>query len=625
MVIKILVMVCLLLLYCLAVGNMILRWNKESEYHLVGCIVDGACISFAIFEVIAIPFLFFNLRFSIFYFIMLIFFSLSFVLGLFFLKKDWKKILERGREERKKYKVKWICLILLVVIQTFLSTYLYHEDDDDGYYIAIANQAVENDVIETNPNVVYNGEEAAGVYNSIDMPVVSWELTYSFLAKTMQIKPVIVAHSVLPAFLIPLCYMAVYCLAFNLLEDNKKAVSVLIWYAILNMFGGYLVRSSSCFLLLRIWQGKAVLANFIFPTLIGNCVCVYKKKDNFYIWIKNCIILLCGIGCSTVGIYLTPICYFGVGMPFLVYKIVKDRKGIFSLIRNFVLSCIPAIVIIIFAFTRIMGSSVGKTYVEKTPEKWSVWFLVTVGTWKNGFLILLILACLAILIFGKNLEKTVLLGTSATIFLTFLNPLLCSFVSQRVTSVGVYWRLWWLIPINLIIAVGFVCFSDKLKRKILKFVCGAACLFIIMFSGTFMYEKNLYFGEYRNIYKLPEEVLYISDYVLEKGENITILVPGSISRKIRQYDSKIYLPIANSMQTNENLIPGTAYTYGDIYDKVYVDYDISDREIQNALNLLKVRYLFVSEKELNLGENTIYYESGQIGSYYIYEIEEENE
>jgi len=603
---------------------MVLRWNKEREYHLVECIVDGACISFAIFEAIAIPFLIANFRYGIFYFIVLISCLISFAIGLFYLKKDWKKISSKRNCKDKQYRAKLICLILLVVVQTFLSTYLHHEDDDDGYYIAIANQAVENDEIETNPNVIYNGEELAGMPDSIDLPVVSWELTYSFLAKTMQIKPVIVAHSALPFFLIPLCYMAVYCLAFNLLEDKNKAASVLIWYAILNMFGGYLVRTSSCFLLLRIWQGKAVLANFVFPALLGNCVWVYKKKDNFYVWFKNCIILLCGIGCSTVGVYLTPICYFGVGTPFLIYKIVKERKGLFSLIRNFILSCIPAIAISIFAFIRIMGSSVGKAYVGKTPEKWSVWFLVTVGTWKNGFVILLILAWLIILIWGKGLEKIVLLGTSATIFLTFLNPFLCSFVSQRVTSVGVYWRLWWLIPINLIVAVGIVCFYDKLKKNNLKFLCGVVCLIAIMGSGTFMYGKNLYFGKYRNIYKLPEEVLYISEYVLEKGENITILVPGSISRKIRQYDSKIYLPIANSMQTNENLIPGTVYTYGDIYDEVYVDYDISDREMQNALNKLKVRYLFVSERELNLGENSIYHKSEQIGSYYIYEIEEDN-
>lgn len=563
-------------------GHFLLKFFQINT-NIIRSIITGFTGIFSVFEILALFIISFRLHFSVLVSLFGILVIIIVYIATFFFIKN-KEICTYNRKAIKtifKSLFFWIA-IMLIVIQMFFSSYLKHTDDDDGYFITISNIALEEDLICMDGNIVYNGiSDSAN--DSFRPQSSSWELFIAFFAKIFKIHPAVLAHTIMPVLLIALCYMAVYDFGKRLINNQNTLYLFLIVYAVLNLFGGYIVYSSACFLLLRIWQGKAMLVNFAFPMLMGYCIDIYKEKENTGTWILNLIIVITGIGFTVVGIYLMPIFYLMIGIPYLTRcGILKQWKRCWKLIIQAFVSMLPVILYILYTFYMVASSASGEEYMSASPPIWKNVFDMTMR--QGAYFILFLLSMLWLFLKKReNIAKLLFCGSTLCVFLTFLNPYLCTFVSQKITGVDVYWRLYWMIPVYVSISYVFARLLENQSN--LKKIAGLAIISVIInLSGVYMYKNNLYFDKYENAYKIPEEGILAAEELLKRENYTTCIFPEDISPKIRQYTAKITVIKSRGMSASEK--------YGWLYQKIYYEGDVGSKEVKKELEDLNIDYIY---------------------------------
>ncbi|MCI9138186.1 MAG: hypothetical protein HFI78_00345 [Lachnospiraceae bacterium] len=575
----------------------------------------------ALFEIVALPFMIIKTKFDYLAYTFSFFILVIGFFCFFYIKKQKKR-------ERRLGDIKGIInnyffflpVFTMILIVTCLCAFLYHEDDDDGYYISISNIAVEENRIEFANDYVYNGTEEEGGNQGFQPPIVSWELFIAYLSRMFQIAPVVIYHTILPLILIPFCFAVIYNIGKSLFKDKERVAALLFFYVVLNIFSGYLVRSPGCFLFLRIWQGKALLANLVFPMMLYQQIEDYEHQDEKVAWVRKLMIMISGGAFSIVGIYLVPICYIVLEFPYLVWLIINKDKKIRKVIKIISIFAVPALFIGGGAFLYVISTSSGLDYWNKEPVSWKVWYLVTIGTWDKGYMLLYIISVITILFLKQKRQVFLLIFPGVCLFLSFLNPLFSDFISQKITGVDVYWRLWWILPMYITIAVAFsniLPIFMKVKKQIFIF----CSVLLVYFLGVNIFQRELFFDSYRNLYKLPNEIIYLSDYMLEKRNTPSVLFEEDLSPKVRQYTSRISVPIARGMPDNESLIKGTDVSYEQLYNAIYNNYNVTKSSEEEALKMLNVDYIVVANRDLRLRKDSVYKKEQDFGVYRIYSKE----
>jgi hypothetical protein len=214
----------------------------------------------------------------------------------------------------------------------------------------------------------------------------------------------------------------------------------------------------------------------------------------------------------------------------------------------------------------------------------------------------------------NRVETQIFVGMTVGLFLTFLNPYFCVFVAQKITGVDVYWRLYWILPIYIVIAYAI---TDVIPEQPQWNVCLAAvgAMLILSLSGTNMYQENLYFSKHCNEYKITDESLTVVQKLEEDDDDATCIFPEDMSFYIRQYTSKISVIKGRGMATNGSTIGDTVYTLSQLYDLIYNRQELDNPETLNLLKYLGVDYVYSREK----WENSIVVEE-IVGYGYLYLI-----
>lgn len=168
-----------------------------------------------------------------------------------------------------------------------------------------------------------------------------------------------------------------------------------------------------------------------------------------------------------------------------------------------------------------------------------------------------------------------------------LNPVFAA-IMIKINEKGVYWRVYWLVPSVIIIAIAMTMIVFQIEKKFPKLIAFCLALFCIYHFGGLAYG----FGEPRNVsnfYKLPDyEVDMIQTISAEEGNYKKLCGPNEFQIHTRQIDANIVCTYDRYMGS----IPKSSMVY-DIYQgdskKIYekalntkTNYIIMDHETENA-------------------------------------------
>lgn len=227
--------------------------------------------------------------------------------------------------------------VLVILLQVLMCAAMAHMDADDCFYVAAATTDVHTDSIF-----------AVDPYTGCEYRILPRRYVLSpfpvFLAVVSQLSgglhPAIMAHMIFPVIFLPMAYLVQYCLGEKWFSGERKAKDIyLLLAACICSFSGYSVYNAGNFQMVRIWQGKAVLASVLLPYLICLCISMLLEEQRKNSWTA---LLLANISCcllSSMGIILAPImtgCFLAVS---LVMR--KDWKRVG---KGF-LCCLPSFVL----------------------------------------------------------------------------------------------------------------------------------------------------------------------------------------------------------------------------------------------------------------------------------------
>ncbi len=222
---------------------------------------------FCIFEIICVPAIF--LHTGLWSVIILYLLSIFVFISVLWKTKKlpWQVSERKGRKiSALSGKLRILC-ILCILFQLVLVTFYRHTDDDDAWYLGLAVSAYETgEMFAYSP---YTGEPMelsdGGDYVLSPLPVL-----WAALGKLFHIHPTILAHTVVPVFMLLWAYYVYWLLGKRLFGGEKESAGAYAFWLfmnVLNLFGFYSTRTSGTFLLFRSWQGKAVFCAVLAPCL----------------------------------------------------------------------------------------------------------------------------------------------------------------------------------------------------------------------------------------------------------------------------------------------------------------------------------------------------------------------
>lgn len=240
----------------------------------------GFVIVLAVFQIVAVPVILFETwgfpRIVTIYSILLavlsaagLIFGFPVLRGMAVNARTWIAKKKRPSVETALY---WVIAVGLILFQMYMAYTHEFFDGDDAYYVA-------QSVIAEQTDVLYRILPYTGLSTSLDIrhALASLPIWEAYLARVTGIHPAIIAHSVLPLILIPLTYLVYYRIGMRLFKGAfRKTAVFLILVSLLQIFGNTSIYTNATFFLMRTWQGKSVLCNFVLLTAVWSLLRLWE-------------------------------------------------------------------------------------------------------------------------------------------------------------------------------------------------------------------------------------------------------------------------------------------------------------------------------------------------------------
>lgn len=277
--------------------------DKGKKGSLALNMAGGFAAMLALFEIVSVPFILLKMSFRYVYSIYAV---LLLILSVMAIVKHRKLIkMDCGRFGGIKDKNLWyVPAFFLIALQIMISVMYTHIDDDDAFYVASAVTTVETDTMYQYS--AYTGERQEVMpsrYVLSPFPVFT-----AAVSKLTHVHPTVLAHTVFPGIFIAFCYLVYFLFAELLFEGAKKEKGLFLFFTcVLSIFGYCSVYTSSSFMLLRIWQGKALLAGFLIPYVLYLYMAERGKKNSICKMLRFWSASFAGAMVSSMGIMLLPL------------------------------------------------------------------------------------------------------------------------------------------------------------------------------------------------------------------------------------------------------------------------------------------------------------------------------
>lgn len=290
--------------------------------------LSGFLIMMASAQLVLVPLTLRRKSFDLFTRIYLAVLAVLILTALVFWVLEWKNWKERGRKREAPALNVWQRLLIagaavLVIGQAAAAGALQHIDDDDSRFVVQQVIAVEQGNMYTSDLVT--GELVYWNLGEMQKDMTSpWPMFLAFFAKITGIHPASFSHVYLPVFLILLCYAVYTLIGMNLFHNNAEKVSIfLIFVSILNLTGYSSTHTVPAVMLLRIWQGKAVVGALLVPVIFLVMYEIMENKKRYIWYLLGAVTAIAAANASGTGITLLPLLIglFGFVMLFHTRKL----------------------------------------------------------------------------------------------------------------------------------------------------------------------------------------------------------------------------------------------------------------------------------------------------------------
>ncbi|MBR2257055.1 MAG: hypothetical protein IJ899_06830 [Blautia sp.] len=268
-------------------------------------LVHGYLIMFAVMEILALPMLFSG---ATLHMLVISYGGLLCVLAVIGMIRNHGRLLRMPGDILKQVRKGGFFLgiaIVLILFQLVFVSFMAHMDADDAFYVGQAvTDAYEDSLYQINP---YTGF----AYNSLPKRYALSPFP-AFLAVISKlcagVHPAVIAHRVLPSVFLLLIYLVLMKYGEWLFPEDHKAKGCFLFFcALFFQFSSWTIYNAGNFLMIRLWQGKALLAGFGLPVLILLTKKAWESGNHLLSWLPCFLGILSCCLMSSMGIVLGPV------------------------------------------------------------------------------------------------------------------------------------------------------------------------------------------------------------------------------------------------------------------------------------------------------------------------------
>ena len=332
-------------------------------------------------------------------------------------------------------------------------------------------------------------------------------------------------------------------------------------------------------------EGKSILANITLPFIWYVFIEYFGKENSKFGWIILGIVLIGSISLSSMAFVLPIITAF---LLMFIYAI-KYKKIKYIIAMSIGVCICIAIVCLYFKIGNpvVKYSAFNNDNLTMT-EKMDAFFsgiddennlkLVDESYHRAGgpryYVPLFMLSIVYIWVFCKEKDSDVVAVFSVfsvLICVICINPVFSKLWAMVVDS-GVYWRVYWLLPVGYSIAYMFTDLVYRSEKKWEQRITVTCCVAILMITGINVYSTEN-FEKTDNYFKIPDLTLEMIFEVSKDTANYKKLAaPEEFSVYTRQVDGNIILTQTRNVgggYSEDSLLNLTLGTDTEkIYDKV---------------------------------------------------------
>ena len=287
--------------FIVVIGFNLVRERTLSVGGVLKCWIFGQVALFALMEILAVAMIQLRWQLDALFLTYLTAGAVLFVLGVTHLKKiRWVK-----PKLRRLSPLAWVLLVLvlaLILLQVGVYFFGVHLDQDDATWLAEANDALEYGDLMTRDTTTGAYQGAYSRDNEISSP---WPLFYAVLARLLfGTRVSIIAHSVFAPVELLVLYGVYYLISRELFDKLEARLTFLLSVAVINQFYAGSVYTQAVFSMVRIWQGKAVVAGVMIP-LVTYMALLINREDRTGDWLRLMAVNCAACLMSGMGISLT--------------------------------------------------------------------------------------------------------------------------------------------------------------------------------------------------------------------------------------------------------------------------------------------------------------------------------
>ena len=249
-------------------------------------------------------------------------------------------------------RIMWIIVGAILLYMLYMAVTRSWFDGDDAYYVT-------QSVITQQTGTMYQIQPYTGGSTSLDLRHVmaAFTMWIAYMSTACGFHAAVFCHTVLPVFVIPLTELIYYEIAKKLFgrKHNDMVPIFMIFVMLFQIFGSTSIYTSETFLLTRTWQGKSMVANFIFPLMlwlwmeildigddksekgVGNPAAVNDAKPAPW-WVMLFMLSACAGIFSSLAVIL---CSAFSGLVALMFAVRRHSP---RLIVNTLITFIPAVI-----------------------------------------------------------------------------------------------------------------------------------------------------------------------------------------------------------------------------------------------------------------------------------------
>lgn len=142
-------------------------------------------------------------------------------------------------------------------------------------------------------------------------------------------------------------------------------------------------------------------------------------------------------------------------------------------------------------------------------------------------------------------KRTLLVYASVCLAALFFFPLFAAVVI-RIMDEETYYRVIWLLPVNVVTAYAAVKLMMSRKESWLKAGIAALAALLIIKGGSYTYAHPT-FAKAENWYNLPQMVVKIGEVIEPEEGWVMAAVEPELLPYMRQYSSNIHMPYGREM------------------------------------------------------------------------------